>query len=245
MTESLKYITGDAVVSMAAMNLGVTNPPNQMTWKQWAYDAQRHIGFNQLYQMEKEVLIEDLRIPIPSNMAEPISIRITCNVQNPNGYPKCIYPTLQESRFSCVCCDANYTGASFRQVTMTESNGYWVLSSNAAYYEKAEILYWAFPIIDGELLFPEYNARALSAYVEYMHIKQQSNLRDDNIMEGKVNRAYQNWIVLKRDAIGHELTPSLEALKEIAQAWAGALPVDIRMMANGGQRYGLWNTAYL
>jgi hypothetical protein len=242
MTESMKYITGDAVVSLAAANLGVTNPPNQQTWKQWAYDAQRHIGFNQLYQMEKEVLIEDLRIPIPTNMAEPISIRITCNVQNPNGYPQCVYPSLQESRFSCVCCEANRYG--YAQITMTEQDGYWILSSNALYYEKAEILYWSFPIIDGELLFPEYNSRALAAYVEYMHIKQGSNLRDDNMMEGKVNRAYQNWIVLKRDAIGHELTPSLAALKEIAQAWAGALPIDVRLMSLGTAQRGIWNTPY-
>ena len=250
MTTGIKYLSSANIISSAAASLGLTNPPNQMTWRQWAYDAQRHIGFTELYQMEKEVLIEDLRFPIPDNMADPISIRILADpaVSELLGtLPTCIYPTLQVSRFKCVSCQNYINGTQYYsqwQVTMTESNGYYVLSSNAVGYNKAQILYYAFPVIDGDLVFPEYNARAITAYIEYMHLKQQSNLRDDNMMLAKVNQAYQQWIILKNDAIGHELTPTLLELKDLAQTFAGALPIDVRMMNQGSWRNPLWGSLW-
>ena len=198
--------------------------------------------------MEKHVLIEDLRFPVPDNMADPISIRIRSdNQQLTNALPNCIYPTLQVSRFKCAQC-ANYiNGSNYYsqwQVTMTESDGYYVLSSNALGFTKAEILYHAFPFIDGDLVFPEYNSRALVAYIEYMHLKQQSNLRDDNMMVGKVNQAYQLWIILKNDAIGHELTPTLPELKDLAQTFAFALPADVRFMSMQTWRNPIWGTGW-
>lgn len=218
--DNLTYTNIDEIVAVAQMNLGMSDPDHSPIMRHWGYEAQRHIGLYHINEKKTVKNITDLSFDMPCDMAIPLEIKLgsECECTSiPNQCSSCSWIFYKQERF---CPDEHS-----HDINISMSGGKFHLSSNSGSYEKATIRYLALPLDDNLLpLIPEYNTRAVTAYIEYMYIKQQRRRKRREIPLSEVQVAYKSWLILKRDAIANKNATSPLEFDELATSWLRLVP---------------------
>lgn len=200
------------IIAEAQAELGLSDNSTTALFKVWAYDAQRSIGFSDLYKVEGDwQLIENNSLKKPLNLAVPISISLSSDKEN------CIEPVFNSDLEQCGCT-SNFNSEC--EVIMGENETEFYFSSNAIEYKYGKIDYVSLPMDkEGNPLIDEVCAKAVKQYINYMHTRRQRKINRKSVPQSEVEAENNRWIRMKMEAIGNVNLVSPTQLKGIANKW--------------------------
>lgn len=216
------------IISEVQIELGLSDSSTTALFKVWAYDAQRSIGYSDLYT--KETVWKNLEgnaIKKPKDMAIPITVSLSSNKTD------CVEPVFR-GEFSKCGCTTNYNSSC--EIAMDENDVEFYFSDNN--YRYAKIKYVSHPVDEnGEPLLDEANARAIKQYINYMYTRRERKKNRKSVPQSEVDSEYQIWVRLRNEAIGESNMPKPHQMKEIGEKWmnTGITPKDVI-----DSRYGDW-----
>lgn len=230
-----RYVTIDEISASAFVALGLDNDEYRNVFANWAYQATRSIGLTTTQLTTATLTISNGTATPPSGMVMPYAFALKKSNADEYAYPffdsnfwKDIPSNEQANRRDDYII--NYQGGQFVFSSRVEADG----------YDRLLIQYYGLPVDeDGIPLVPEYYIRAVTAYIEYMYIKQQRYRKRTEIPMSEVQILNNEWLKLKLDAVRWRNTPSKPEIDAAIQEYMTMLPNFSRL--NRQQRGKYYN----
>jgi hypothetical protein len=232
----MRYVSIQESVANAMIALGLEQDEYRNIFTDWAYEATRSIGVSEVNLKTEEIAISNGLASIPSDMAYPDQIAL-----KKSGSDEFVYPIFNSSYWQGI--------PQSDQVYRTDQNYYiniqgesFVFSSDVSSdgFNRLVLRYWAFPIDqDGMPLIPEYYTRAVTTYIEFMHVKRMRMRNRQEIPMSEVDYMEKRWLRMKLDAVTQRNMPTKPEIEGAIMQWNTMLPNQRRLNRRPHRREGV------
>lgn len=200
-----QFISVEEIVANAATIIKDARKEDRNLFRQWAYIAERDIGFSTLNEKVFPTPVEDLCFakPLDFAMANDLSLYDSQGREYRYSY-KGTSKNLHRREDSEFLHD--------RTIQVYEDSHFFSLSSNGTNITHAKLLYYAYPIDeDGDLLIPETHMVAIMSYIKWMWERRKSE------NPGMIQLERMEWEIESSRARSKNKMPSMLRGKEIAK----------------------------
>jgi hypothetical protein len=176
---------------------------DRVIFRQWAWLGERQLGFGGFNEETKDIVVEDLSIRKPRDMAQPIDIALYDSAGAEYQYK------YQSGKKRIHIVDPNQG-----KIDISEDPYFFHLGSNGAGIAYAKFRYYAYPIDDdNNPMFPEHHILALMMFIRWMWaIKKNTN-------RSEIAEAKADWLGESMKAKSSNKIPHKMKSDEITKQW--------------------------
>lgn len=221
-----RFLTLEQAASSAYIAIGLENEAYKPIFFQWAFDATRSIGLSSTQLSNTEINIVNGAAAIPDAMIMPYNLALRIS-----GTNEVAYPFFDSSFWKADNVPSNDQVSNYSLVVNVQGNNF-VFSSAVedGGFDKLILEYYTLPVDENNLpLIPEFYQEAITAYIEFMHIKRNRHKDRTQIPMSEVQYLEGRWNRLKFQAISKKNMPSKPELDGAISKWLTMLPNQSRL----------------